>query len=93
MPETTAGDVAALKAAEERAFALCDEASALVDVLFHQVTSERPGCARYRRAFDSAAARSQRRHDAWRRAWDAWDSAKIAGNGRPQVRNHQGGRS
>lgn len=93
MPDITGVDVAALKAAEERAYTLCDQASALVDALFRLVTSEHQGRARYRRAFDDAAARAQRRHDAWLRAWHAWENAKIAGNGRPQVRNQQGGKS
>jgi len=92
MPDTGTNDVAALKAAEERAYLVCDEATTLIQDLYRLVTlaKQDPDRPRYRRVFDKAVNRGDRRHQAWRRAWIAFEDKKreIAGHSRPRTKEN-----
>lgn len=85
-------DIAALKAAEERAYLLCTEATTLIQDLYRLVVlgKQDPNRPRYQRAFDHACLRGDRRHQAWRRAWIAFEEGKrtVAGHNRPRSKEN-----
>lgn len=91
MPDIT-NDVAALKAAEERAYRLCDETTTLIQDIYRLLVLGKldPDRPRYQRVFDKAVQRGDRRHQAWRRAWIAYEEGKrtAAGHSRPRTKEN-----
>ena len=72
------GVVVVLQAAEDRICRLCDEATELVRRLY-RVYAAKTGAEheRYGLVINRAAARGDRRHQAWRDAWLALNEEKA----------------
>lgn len=72
------GVVVALQAAEDRIYRLCNETVELVRALYRvYVTKTGAEHERYGRVINRAAARGDRRHQAWRKAWIKLNEEKM----------------
>lgn len=71
-------ELAALRAAEDRIYRLCEEATELVQRLYRRFAEEKGEARqRYGEAVNRAAARGDRRHQAWRAAWLALTETQM----------------